>query len=61
MSQPAARSYGIARRWLGAVGICGATIVVGILLGYHGYGGHFRTNNPALDERLTRGLSVCRS
>jgi hypothetical protein len=36
------------------------TIVVGLLLGYQGYGGHFRNNNPALDQRLMRSLSVCR-
>ena len=40
--------------------LSGATIVVGLLVGYPGYAGHFRNNNPALDQRLTRSLSVCR-
>ena len=37
-----------------------ATIVVGLLLGYQGYSGHFRRNNPTLDQWLTRSASVCR-
>jgi hypothetical protein len=43
-----------------AIVLGAATIVVGLLLGYQGYGGHFRTNNPSLDKRLIRTLSVCR-
>jgi hypothetical protein len=36
-----------------------ATIVIGLLLGYQGYNGHFRHYNPRLHEKLVKALSVC--
>jgi hypothetical protein len=35
------------------------SIVIGLLLGYQGYNGHFFLYNPALDRKLTRALSFC--
>jgi hypothetical protein len=35
------------------------TIAFGLLLGYEGYGKHFHTYNPRLDEKLTHTLSFC--
>jgi hypothetical protein len=59
-----ARTRGSAwRRRLSAgviVALSVLTIVLGLPLGYVGYGGHFQVNNPALDARLAR-LSLCRS
>jgi hypothetical protein len=36
-----------------------ATVVVGLLLGYQGYNGHFHHYNPDLDRALVKMLSVC--
>ncbi|HTA21386.1 MAG TPA: hypothetical protein VK989_18970 [Polyangia bacterium] len=41
------------------VGLSVGTIVIGLLLGYEGYGKHFATNNPNLDEALRAKLSWC--
>ncbi|MEI9937233.1 MAG: hypothetical protein WDO69_08395 [Pseudomonadota bacterium] len=35
------------------------TVVFGLLLGYQGYTGHFKTYNPKLNEKLVEILSVC--
>lgn len=45
---------GVAFAVLGA-----ATIVLGMLIGYQGYNGHFALHNPKLDERIVKALSVC--
>jgi hypothetical protein len=37
------------------------TIVLGLLIGYQGYIGHFQTYNPKLHERLSKSLSLCES
>lgn len=37
----------------------GAAIVIGMLLGYQGYTGHFERFNPALAQALVRTLSFC--
>jgi hypothetical protein len=42
-----------------SAGLCSATIVLGLLLGYQGYGDHFLHNNPPLHEKLVKHLSVC--
>ncbi len=53
------------RRWhrrfatLLCVGLGGCTIVLGLLLGYQGYGEHFRRSNPDLSATLVRKLSLC--
>jgi hypothetical protein len=36
------------------------TTAFGLLLGYQGYNGHFKLNNPALDAKLVKQLSTCR-
>jgi hypothetical protein len=36
------------------------TVILGLLIGYHGYIGHFQTYNPTLHERVTRRLSLCK-
>ena len=36
-----------------------ATVVIGLLLGYQGYTGHFQRNNPELSSALERRLSFC--
>lgn len=36
-----------------------ATVLLGLLLGFQGYGGHFRLHNPALYDSLVRALSLC--
>jgi hypothetical protein len=36
-----------------------ATICIGLLLGYQGYVGHFKTYNPELDQVLVSTLSFC--
>jgi hypothetical protein len=36
-----------------------ATIVVGLLLGYQGYNGHFRNYNPKLHGKIVKALSLC--
>jgi hypothetical protein len=35
------------------------TVVMGMLIGYQGYGGQFSRNNPTLDQKLVETLSVC--
>jgi len=35
------------------------TVVMGCLLGYQGYNGHFHKYNPELDAKLVKALSVC--
>ena len=37
-----------------------ATIILGLLVGYQGYIGHFQTHNPKLHERITQKLSLCK-
>jgi uncharacterized membrane protein (Fun14 family) len=39
--------------------LCGATVIIGLLLGYQGYNQHFQRFNPRLDQKLTRALSLC--
>ncbi|MEO8900482.1 MAG: hypothetical protein ABI488_02565 [Polyangiaceae bacterium] len=39
--------------------LSGATIVMGCLLGYQGYNGHFHKYNPELDATLVKALSIC--
>jgi hypothetical protein len=36
-----------------------ASIVLGMLIGYQGYNGHFHAHNPDLDAKLVKSLSVC--
>lgn len=36
-----------------------ATVLLGLLLGFQGYSGHFRVHNPGLHDRLVRALSLC--
>ncbi|MDX2051022.1 MAG: hypothetical protein SFV15_01440 [Polyangiaceae bacterium] len=36
-----------------------ASIVLGVLIGYQGYNGHFRAFNPELDAKFVKLLSVC--
>jgi hypothetical protein len=36
-----------------------ATIVIGLLIGYQGYNGHFRHFNPKLHAKLDKALSFC--
>lgn len=36
-----------------------ATMLLGLLFGYQGYGGQFHKNNPTLDASLVKLLSVC--
>jgi hypothetical protein len=36
------------------------TVILGLLIGYQGYNGHFQTHNPTLHERVTRRLSLCK-
>jgi len=38
---------------------CAATAVLGLMLGYQGYTGHFKRHNPSLDARLVKALSTC--
>jgi hypothetical protein len=48
------------RALVGLLGaMCGATMLAGLLLGFTGYGNHFRTFNPALMERLDQRFSRC--
>jgi hypothetical protein len=35
------------------------TILLGMAIGYQGYGGQFSRNNPELDQKLVSALSVC--
>ena len=35
------------------------TVLIGLLLGFQGYSGHFRVHNPGLHDRLVRALSLC--
>ena len=42
------------------VALAAATIVIGLLLGYQGYTGHFAQFSPALSAALERSLSFCR-
>ena len=57
--------YSWSSGWLRtSVGVVGAlmsltTIAFGLLLGYQGYTGHFKTYNPQLDSELVAALSVC--
>ncbi len=39
--------------------LASATVVIGCLLGYQGYNGHFHKYNPALDAKLVNALSFC--
>ena len=39
--------------------LAGATIVLGCLIGYQGYNGHFEHFNPSLDRRINDVLSLC--
>jgi len=39
--------------------LASATIVLGLILGYQGYGAHFRKYNPKLDAKLVKAFSVC--
>ncbi|MEO7036161.1 MAG: hypothetical protein ABI548_19635 [Polyangiaceae bacterium] len=39
--------------------LASATIVIGCLLGYQGYAGHFHKYNPELDAKLVKALSFC--
>lgn len=39
--------------------LASATIVMGLLIGYQGYNGHFHKFNPKLDEKLVGALSFC--
>jgi hypothetical protein len=39
--------------------LAGATVAIGLLLGYQGYNGHFHHYNPRLDGKLVKALSVC--
>jgi len=39
--------------------LASGTVVMGCLLGYQGYNGHFHKYNPALDAKLVSALSVC--
>ena len=41
--------------------LASATIVLGLLIGYQGYAGHFYKYNPKLDAQLADALSVCGS
>lgn len=41
--------------------LAGATIVMGLLLGYQGYNQHFHRFNPALDKKIVHALSLCHS
>ena len=36
-----------------------ATVMLGLLIGYQGYNGHFQIYNPKLHERVTRSFSLC--
>jgi hypothetical protein len=45
--------------WLALLALAGVTIVLGTLLGFQGYMGHFRMNNPALLDRLIAFLPGC--
>lgn len=36
-----------------------ASVVMGLLIGYQGYNGHFHGQNPELDAKLVKALSVC--
>jgi hypothetical protein len=43
-----------------AIGLLGLlSIAFGALLGYQGYLGHFKSNNPDLDAKLVSALSFC--
>jgi hypothetical protein len=39
--------------------LAGGTVVIGILLGYQGYNGHFHIQNPKLDAAFVKALSLC--
>jgi hypothetical protein len=39
--------------------LASATILMGCLLGYQGYNGHFHKYNPELDAQLVKALSFC--
>lgn len=45
------------------IGLCTilgvATVLLGLLLGFQGYSGHFRLHNPALHRTLVKALSLC--
>ncbi|HMI84737.1 MAG TPA: hypothetical protein VK550_11640 [Polyangiaceae bacterium] len=40
--------------------LAGATIILGLLIGYQGYNGHFQLYNPKLHDRVTHSLSLCK-
>jgi len=42
------------------VALSAASVVIGLLIGYQGYNGHFHAYNLALDRKLTRTLSLCK-
>jgi hypothetical protein len=39
--------------------LAGASILIGVALGYHGYNGHIERFNPALHEKIEGALSLC--
>jgi hypothetical protein len=41
------------------LGLAGATVILGMLLGIQGYDGMFKVHNPPLYKTLVRALSVC--
>jgi hypothetical protein len=41
------------------IGLAGATVVIGLLLGFQGYDEMFKQHNHDLYERLRRRLSFC--
>jgi len=56
-----ARATPRARRAVGILcaSLATATVVIGLLLGYQGYTGHFQRFNPELSSALERHLSFC--
>jgi len=40
--------------------LAAGTIMLGLLIGYQGYIGHFQTYNPKLHEQVARSLSLCK-
>jgi hypothetical protein len=44
----------------GMISIALATIAMGLLVGYQGYGGHFQLYNPKLHEGISQAFSLCK-
>ncbi len=42
-----------------SVGLCAATVGIGLLIGYQGYAGHFEQHSPLLATILSQALSFC--